>query len=514
LPLVLRPRADPMVRLGREAISALAVGDAEFSAIPLGRLGTIADFPAAAVISPHPPTDNVMVLRKPPPAYSESMPATNPRAAGIDVGDATHWACVGHGPDDVREFPAHTPGLRELIDWLKLRNIETVALEATGVYGHVLYITLLEAGFRAVATSAKFTRQIQGRPKTDRRDCQWIRRLHALGLLAPVFEPDESTHALRSCVRQRANYVRLGAQHIQRMQKSLELMNLKLTKALGDITGVTGLKVIRAILGGVRDPHALAALRDRRCKHSAESMAAALDGRYRDEHLLELELGLQLWTAYNDAVARVDAAIAQQLRAMKRNNPLPALPPKPRVRGRKSHDPKFDVRTALYYASGVDLTAIEGIDEIHALTLLGELGSDFTKWPSAKHFTSWLGLCPNWKKTGGKVKSSRTRKGKNRAAHALRLAAWGLMRGTGAIAAYLRRQRSRLGAPKAITATAHELARIIYGVVRYGWEYVKKSEEEYAAQVRDRLEKQLQRRAREMGFTLTRNADPPPEVLA
>src|SRR5262249_20518822 len=183
---------------------------------------------------------------------------------------------------------------------------------------------------------------------------------------------------------------------------------------------------------------------------------------------------------------------------------LPPLPPRVRKRGRKPHDPRFDVRTALYYATGVDLTAIEGIDALHALTLVSELGSDFTKWPTVKHFTCWLGLWPNWQKTGGKVKSSRVRRGKNRAALALRLAAWSLMRSQSDLGAYLRRQRSRLGAPKAITATAHKLARIVYHLVRFGEAYMKQTQEAYAAQVRERLEKQLHRRARELGSTLTK----------
>jgi hypothetical protein len=183
---------------------------------------------------------------------------------------------------------------------------------------------------------------------------------------------------------------------------------------------------------------------------------------------------------------------------------LPPLPPKKRIRGRRPHDPQFNVREALYVATGVDLTAIEGIDEMHALTLVSELGTDFSKWPTVKHFTSWLGLCPNWQKTGGKVKSSKTRKGKNRAATSLRLAAWSLLRSQSYLGAYLRRQRSRLGAPKAITATAHKLARIVYNLMRYGVEYVKKTEAEYAEQVRQRLEKQLRRRARELGYELSK----------
>jgi len=440
-----------------------------------------------------------------------SLPVQHAHAAGIDVGDGSHWVCVDSTPDGsntTREFPAHTPGLRELVAWLKACGVTTVALEASGVYGHVLYLTLVEEGFATIMTAPQFTKQIKGRPKTDRLDCQWIQRLHKHGLLPSVFQPDESTHTLRSYVRQRANLVRLSGQHIQRMQKALELMNLKLTKVLGDITGVTGLKIIRAILAGVRDPEVLAKLRDRRCKKAEPEIAQALDGRYRPEHLCELQSCLTMWEKYQEVIGEVDGVIAEQLRVMRQGTTLPPLSPKPRVRGKKPHDPKFDVRVALYYVTGVDLTAIEGIDEIHALTLVSELGTDFSKWPTVKHFTSWLGLCPTFKQTGGKVKSSKTRKGKNRAAGALRLAAWSLMRSQSYLGAYLRRQRSRLGAPKAITATAHKLARIIYNLMRYGLAYMQKSEEEYAAQVRDRLEKQLQRRAKELGYTLNK-IDPP-----
>ena len=443
-----------------------------------------------------------------------SLPIQQAHAAGIDVGDATHWVCVDADGGDaaVREFPAHTPGLRDLVAWLRQCGVTTVALEATGAYGHVLFLTLLEAGFPVVTTAPTFTRQIKGRPKTDRRDCQWIQRLHKHGLLPSIFQPDEATQTLRDLVRQRANHVRLSGQHIQRMQKALELMNLKLTKVLGDVTGVTGLKIIRAIVGGERDPLKLAKLRDRRCQHTVEEIATALDGRYRVEHVTELKLCLTMWEHYQDVIAELDQAIAKQLHAMRKQTTLPPLPPKPRVRGRKPHDPRFPVRTALYYLVGIDLTAIEGIDEIHALTLISELGTDFTKWPTVKHFASWLGLCPNWKKTGGKVQSSKTRKGKNRAASALRLAAWSLMRSHSYLGAYLRRQRARLGAPKAITATAHKLARILYNLMRHGIAYMRQEEAAYAEQVRERLEKQLHRRARELGYEL-KKIEPPLQTI-
>ncbi len=436
-----------------------------------------------------------------------AMPVQQAHAAGIDVGDATHWVCVESTPDGsdpVREFPAHTPGLRQLVAWLRQCGVTTIALEATGVYGHVLFLTLLEAGFHVITIPPQFARQIKGRPKTDRRDCQWIQRLHQIGLLPSIFQPDDATHTLRDYVRQRANLVRLSGQHIQRMQKALELMNLKLTKVLGDVTGVTGLKIIRAIVGGQRDAAKLAELRDRRCQHTVEEMMLALDGRYRPEHLTELRCCLLLWEKYQAIIAALDLEIAGHLRSMRRQSALPPISARTRKRGRKPHDPRFDVRTALYYATGVDLTAIEGIDAVHALTLVSELGSDMMKWPTVKHFTCWLGLCPNWQKTGGKVKSSRVRRGKNRAALALRLAAWSLMRSQSYLGAHLRRQRSRLGAPKAITATAHKLARIVYNLMRFGVAYVQQTEEAYAAQVRERLEKQLQRRARELGYTLTK----------
>jgi hypothetical protein len=296
------------------------------------------------------------------------------------------------------------------------------------------------------------------------------------------------------------------------MQKALELMNLKLTKVLGDVTGVTGLKIIRAIIAGERDPQRLAKLRDRRCQHTEGEIATALDGRYRVEHVTELKLCLTMWEHYQAVIAELDSMIAAQLRAMAKQTTLPPLPPKPRVRGKKPHDPRFDVRQALYLLVGIDLTTIEGIDEIHALTLISELGTDFTKWPTVKHFTSWLGLCPNWKKTGGKVQSSKTRKGKNRAASALRLAAWSLLRSQSYLGAYLRRQRARLGTPKAITATAHKLARILYNLMRHGIAYMRKDEAAYAEQVRQRLEKQLHRRARELGYEL-KKIEPPLETI-
>ena len=440
-----------------------------------------------------------------------SRPVQNLQAAGIDVGDVSHWVCVEQTPDGsptIREFPAHTQGLRELMVWLKWCGVTTVALEASGVYGHVLFLTLLEAGWSVIITAPQFTRQIKGRPKTDRLDCQWIHRLHRHGLLPSIFQPDNATQTLRDFVRQRANLVRLSGHHIQRMQKALELMNLKLSTVVEDVTGHTGLNIIRAILAGERDAHKLAKLRDRRCKKGEEQIATALEGRYRDEHLMELRCCFHLWEQYLKMIADVDEAIAAQLHKMKKTTPLPPLAKRKHVRGRRPHDPKFDVRTALYLMLGLDLTELEGLDELNALTLISELGTDMTKWPTVKHFTSWLGVCPNFKKTGGKVKSSKTRRGKGRAAYTFRLAAWSLMRSKSYLGASLRRLRSRLGAPKAITALAHKLARIFYTVLRYGVEYQKRSEEEFVDEHQKRMEKNLHRRAKELGYELRKIEKP------
>src|SRR5581483_6987602 len=267
--------------------------------------------------------------------------------------------------------------LRQLAAWLREHGVTTAALEAAGVYGHVLFLTLLQAGSHVITTAPTFARQIKGRPRTERRACQWIRRLHRHGLLPSVFQPDEATQTLRDLVRQRADHVRLSGRHIRRMQKALELMNPKLTRVLGDVTGVTGLKVLRAIVAGERDPLRLAKLRDRRRRHTADESATALDGRYRLGHVTELKLNLAMGEHYQTVIAERDEVIAKQLHQMRKQAPLPPLPPKSRVRGRQPHDPRFDVRTALYYLAGIDLTASEGIDELHALTLISEPGTGF-----------------------------------------------------------------------------------------------------------------------------------------
>jgi transposase len=444
-------------------------------------------------------------LRQKEAAQLEALPVQHPHAAGVDVGSRSHWVCVGFAteadPCLTREFPAHTDGLKAIAAFLHEHQVNTVAMESTGIYWIALYELLESEGFEVLLVDPSYTHQLRGRPKTDRRDCQWIYRLHSVGLLAAAFRPDEQTCRLRAYLRQRANLVRQASRHVQHMQKALEQMNLKLTEILSDITGATGRAVIRAILRGTRAPEKLARYRDKGCKASEAEIAQALTGTYREEHLFELKLAYEAWQFCLAQVEKVDTQIALQLGRMRCDRALPPLALKRRP-SRKVNAPRFDVRTALYYAVGLDLTEIEGISELTALTIISEIGPGVSKFPTVKKFCSWLGLCPNWKKTGGRVKSSRTRPGVNRAATAFRLAAHGLHRSQGALGAFLRRLKSRLGAPAALTATAHKLARIVYLALKHGLPYVRKSQQEYEAQMKEKQVKALKRKARQLGLEL------------
>ncbi|HEY6546825.1 MAG TPA: IS110 family transposase [Vicinamibacteria bacterium] len=427
----------------------------------------------------------------------------HPHAAGIDIGSRSHWVCVGFTTEAasclIQEFPAHTDGLKAIAAFLREHQVDTVALESTGIYWIPLYELLAAAGFEVLLVDPSYTHQLRGRPKTDRRDCQWIYRLHSVGLLAAAFRPDEKTCQLRAYLRQRANLVRAASRHVQHMQKALEQMNLKLTEVLSDITGLTGRAIIRAILRGTRAPEKLAKFRDKGCKAGEAEIAQALTGSYREEHLFELKLAHEAWQFTLRQIEQVDGQIVLQLGRMKSDRALPPLRPKARPK-RRANSPQFDVRAALYYVVGLDLTEIEGISELTALTVISEIGPGVSRFATEKKFCSWLGLCPNWKKTGGRVKSSRTRRGVNRAAQALRVAAQGLHHSKGATGGFLRRMKGRLGAQAALTATAHKLARIVYLALKHGLTYVRRGQEEYEAQMKEKLLKALRRKARQLGL--------------
>jgi len=325
-----------------------------------------------------------------PPARPPSLQVVNPHAAAVDIGAAEHWVAVPPDRDaqPVRRFGTCTLDLEALADWLLACDITTVAMESTGVYWIPLFEVLEARGFQALLIDPRQAQRAPGRPKSDPRDCQWLQRLHAYGLLAGAFRPADQVCVLRAYLRQRRMLITYASQHIQHMQKALEQMNLKLPEVVSDITGVTGMAIIKAILAGERDPVTLAKLRDRRCKHGEEQIAKALQGTWRAEHLFALRQAVELYEFYHRQLATCDAQIAAQLATFPDQSGGQPLPPKPRKSKRKANAPRFDVRTPLYRMAGVDLTALEGIEEETALVILSEIGTDMSRWPSVKHFCS------------------------------------------------------------------------------------------------------------------------------
>jgi transposase len=336
----------------------------------------------------------------------------------------------------------------------------------------------------------------------------------AFGLLSGAFRPANDICVLRGYLRQRGMLVRYASHHIQHMQKALSEMNVKLQHVVEDITGMTGMRIMRAIVEGERDPQALAELRDYRCKRDAATIALALEGNWREEHLFALQQALELYDDYQRKIAACDERIEAVLGSCEDRTQGQAPPP--RRKGKKAKQgnaPRFDVRTSLYRMTGVDLTQLDGFDEHLALKALSETGRDMTPWPTVKHFSAWLRLCPGKKISGGKVLSSRTAPGASRAAEIFRLAANSLHRSDSALGAYLRRKKAQLGAPKAITATAHKIARIYYTLLRYGHEYVDPGQEAYERQYRERVVKNLRRRARQLGYHLVEADSTAPQPL-
>ena len=441
----------------------------------------------------------------------ERLPAELSRvslnAAGIDVGASSHFVAV---PEDrwdqpVREFEAFTADLYRLADWLAECRVETVAMESTGVYWIPLFGVLEERGFEVMLVDPSRIKNVPGR-KTDVLDCQWLQQLHTYGLLSGSFRPEGEIRCLRSYLRQRAMLVEYASHHIQHMQKALTQMNVKLQHVISNITGKTGMTIIEAIVGGERNPRKLAALRDPRTRANEEIIARSLQGHWREEHIFELTQALELYRTYQDKIAQCDREIERQLgRFEDRGNGEP--PAGDAGKRSQGNAPRFDLRNHLHRMTGVDLTRIDGVDAFTALKVVGEIGTDMTRWPSAKHFASWLGLSPNNRITGGKVISSRTKANANRAAAALRLAANALHRSNSALGAFLRRKKAHLGAPKAITATAHKLARIIYSMLRYGQGYVDAGAQYYESQYRERALRAARQRAAQLGYQLVPVSD-------
>jgi len=438
----------------------------------------------------------------------------NPHAAGIDVGSRSHFVAVPEDADEkpVREFSCFTGDLYRLAKWLHACGVKTVAMESTGVYWIPVFEILEHEGFEVRLVHAHHVKNVPGR-KTDVSDCQWLQRLHSYGLLEGAFRPPEQVCILRSYIRQRMTLARYAASHIQHMQKALSQMNLLLHNVVSDITGMTGMRIIKAILAGEREPLALAGLRDPRCKNSAATIARSLEGHYKSEHLFSLKQAVELYEFYQAKIADCDHQIEEQLALFDDRSAGGEIPPSRKGKS-ESNGPGFNVREDLYRMTGVDLTRIEGIDSYTALKVVSEVGADMNRWRSSKQFASWMGLCPGNKVSGGKNLSGKTKRVANRAAIALRLAAYGLHKSKSALGAYYRRQRARLGAPKAITATAHKLARLIYSMLKHGTHYVDAGQDYYEKCYRTRVVENLQKRATELGFTLVKATFPSPKMCA
>lgn len=435
-----------------------------------------------------------------------SPPVVHPNAAGIDIGATEIFVAVPPDRDQspVRRFQTFTEDLCALADWLEQCGIQTVAMESTGVYWIPLFQILEMRKLQVCLVNAHYAKNVPGR-RTDVCDCQWLQYLHTVGLLRGSFRPEQDICALRSLLRHREGLVQMACGHVQHMQKALDQMNLQIHHVISDITGMTGLAIIEAVLEGERDPHVLAKLRDWRIRASEETIAKSLVGDYRSEHLFTLRQSLKAYRQYQQLIVECDREIQGRLNTLpsKAATEQPPLPPsKTKARKRKSTEPDFDLRDQHYRILGVDLTAVPGMSSLLIHTILGEVGPNLSKFRSASAFASWLGLCPDNEISGGKVLWAGTRKVNNRAAKAFRLAAHTLHHSDCALGQYYRRMRAKLGPPQAITATAHKVARIVYHLLTTGEAYDEsvfaRDEERYTKHI----EKRLKTQARALGFQL------------
>lgn len=455
--------------------------------------------------------------RRRTPRRAGQLPAgfeqVNLHAAGIDIGAETHFVAVPADRDatPVRQFSSFSADLQALADWLVSCAITTVAMEATGVYWVPLYEVLEARGLEVVLVNAKHFKNVPGR-KSDVLDCQWLQQLHSFGLLRGSFRPAAAIVTLRTYLRHRETLVQAAAQHIQHMQKALTLMNVQLHHVLSDITGETGMRILRAIVAGTRDPAVLAQHRDPRCHASQDKIAAALTGTYQADYLFVLQQALELYDVYHAKIEACDHQIDRALQALTPKvdvQQTPPPPPRP-LQAPRGHQMRITVREPLYAAAGVDLTQINGIASHVAVGLISEIGVDMSPWPTEKHFTAWLCVAPGTKISGGKVLSSRTRTAANRAANLLRTAAASLLRSDTALGAFGRRLTLRIGTAKALTALTRKLAIQVYHSLKHGRIYKDPGAVAYDFQHRTRILRSLKTRARNLGYELVR-IEPAPQ---
>jgi transposase len=428
----------------------------------------------------------------------------HPKAAGIDVGNDEHWVAIPPALDcePVRSFGCFTQDLQDMADWLVERGVDTVAMQSTGVYWIPLYDILSERGIRVFLVNPADTKNLPGR-KTDIQECQWLLKMHVYGLLKNSFRPAEEILVMRAYWRQREQHISDASRCIQRMQKALTQMNVQLANVISDISGQTGQAIISAILRGERDPKKLARLRDPRIKASEEVVARSLEGNWRPEVLFILRQEQDSYVMFQKKIKECDRELDQHYLTLESKADPSRLGPVPRNKRPHGNVPEgFDLRDELYRITGVDLTAIDGINILTAQTVIAEVGCDMTRFDTEGHFASYLGLTPRNKISGGKVIGREKQKPKNRAGQALQQAAGTLLRSDTYLGAQYRRFRTKMGAPKARKAMANKLARIIYRMLKFGEAYVDKGKEYYEQKYRSQQINFLSKKALELGMRL------------
>lgn len=429
---------------------------------------------------------------------TQGLDIVHAHAGAVDIGSRSHWAAIGpqKSQEPVREFGCCTDDLEQMAQWFKSHAITSVVMEATGNYWVALAETLEKHGIEVCVVNASYAQHMQGR-KGDISDAQWMQKLHTYGLFAKSFRPQEPIRELRAYTRLRDNAVRAASESIQHMQKALTEMNVQLANVISDISGETGLRIIDAIIGGERDPAKLAGLKDRRIKASQDEIARALKGTWKTEQLFALEQARLSFTHFYEQSLQCQDKIEEQLSRLagKVTEPTTAT-------AEQSSAQPLSIKQQLKRIIGVDLTAIDGIGELSAQVFLSEVGSNVDAWPSEKHFSSWLGLCPNHRISGGKILKRSTRPVYNRVRHILRIAAYTLERSKSWLGAKYRRLKSRLGAPKAITAMASHLAKLIYRMIKFGQEYVDRGAEQYQEKFRQQTRRWLEKKAKELNLQL------------
>ncbi len=436
-----------------------------------------------------------------------SLEVIHPDAAGIDIGNESHYAAVPPSRDSqpVREFGCTTAELKAMAVWLQQCRIRTVAMQSTGVYWVAVYDILEQAGLEVYLVNARDTKNLPGR-KSDVQESQWLMKLHAYGLLRNSFRPSQEIRVMRTYWRQRNDLVQSAGRHILRIQKALTQMNLQLANVLTDISGATGQAIIKAILAGEHDPHKLAEFRDPRVKASEEQIAQSLEGNWQPDLLFLLKQEQDGYEFCHKQMAECDRQLAQYLQQREDRShgaPLPEEKRKGRLKKKKGNAPQFGLREGLFRMSGTDLTRIDGIDVMTATTVISEAGYDMSKWQTENHFVSWLRLCPDNRISGNKVIGKGRLPTNNPISIALKMAATTLRESKTYLGAQFRRLRTRLGAPIAIKAMAAKLARLVYRMLRYGMKYVDQGAAFYELRHRESQIKRLKAKAEKLGYRVT-----------